>query len=157
MVGITHSCHGYCLVEGFGWIFCDALCGRNDFEHNFSVSSHSKMSTLPFLLFTFFFSLTLILSYPTQNLDPNRVWLVNYHKFPDNSINFLYRGNAPLNNSQFAYNELVSIMTERAQQSNLTFPSQFYFVDISYKNTTPRFNALKISDIIRSLVAIHSI
>eukprot|EP01084_Bolivina_argentea_P120701 213994_1 len=72
----------------------------------------------------------------TENLEYKKVWLIDYNKFQDGTINYLYRGNAPIiNNTQFAYNELIQYMTSRANDSMLPFPSKFYFIDISLDNT----------------------
>lgn len=72
-----------------------------------------------------------------ENLDYKKVWLVDYNKFTSsNTINYLYRGNAPIvNNTAFAYDELVSYMKLRANASGLPFPSKFYFIDVSLDNT----------------------
>jgi len=49
-----------------------------------------------------------------------------------NLINYLYRGNSPVvNDSYFGYNELASYFKIRANDVNLTFPSSFYFIDVS--------------------------
>ncbi len=71
----------------------------------------------------------------TENLNFNKVWLVDYQQFEDQSMNFMYRGNSPIvNGTTFAYNELVQYMTIRANDAGLQFPSQFYFVDVSLEN-----------------------
>ena len=67
----------------------------------------------------------------SENLDPNRVWLVNWNEFSSGNINFLYRGNSPTNGSEYAFDELTHVMAQRAAAYNLTFPSQFYYIDIS--------------------------
>eukprot|EP01059_Diplonema_ambulator_P010084 TRINITY_DN2007_c0_g1_i1.p1 TRINITY_DN2007_c0_g1~~TRINITY_DN2007_c0_g1_i1.p1 ORF type:complete len:261 (+),score=98.84 TRINITY_DN2007_c0_g1_i1:47-784(+) len=81
------------------------------------------------------FLMALCIMASAENLDPKRVWMIDYHDFGDGTGNFLFRGNAPIKNeSSFAYDELVSVMGQRANASGVAFPSKFYFVDITLDN-----------------------
>eukprot|EP00483_Globobulimina_turgida_P004128 UN04136 len=64
-----------------------------------------------------------------EDFKPNRFHLINH-----NRGNWIFRGNSPIINDTFAYETLVEYMNIRANESNLTFPSNFYFVDISLLN-----------------------
>jgi len=49
--------------------------------------------------------------------------------------NFLFRGNEPINSTgQFAYEELVSYMKQRAANASLVLPDSFYLVDLTFIN-----------------------
>ena len=53
-----------------------------------------------------------------ENLEYNKVWLVAHTAFESSgAINYLYRGNAPIIDDEFAYNELTSYMASRANDS----------------------------------------
>ena len=72
----------------------------------------------------------------SEDLEYNRVWLVDYNKFNESGVyNYLYRGNTPTMNDSFAYDELVSYFSLRANQTDIPFPSTFYFIDVSLDNT----------------------
>jgi len=48
-------------------------------------------------------------------------------------FNYLFRGNMPKNSSnEFAYEELQQFMTAKAKLENVTLPSTYYLVDISF-------------------------
>ena len=44
--------------------------------------------------------------------------------------NFLFRGNMPVVNGSFAYNEIVASMAKVAQAKNLTLPTNFTLIDV---------------------------
>eukprot|EP01147_Barroeca_monosierra_P003631 gene3631-6210_t len=51
--------------------------------------------------------------------------------------NMLFRGDLPITNHTFVYDELVSTMTTAAKDAaNLTFPAKFYLIDLSLLNPT---------------------
>jgi len=47
---------------------------------------------------------------------------------------YIFRGNQPLLNGAFPYDTLRTYLSERAQQNNITLPSQYYLYDISLLN-----------------------
>jgi hypothetical protein len=49
-------------------------------------------------------------------------------------MNFMVRGNMPLNQTAFAYDQLSQIMAQRAKEMNLTWSPNFYLVDIALNN-----------------------
>ena len=70
-----------------------------------------------------------------EDFKPDRFHLVNHKSFGNGvTSNWMFRGNSPTINDTFAYDTLVEYMNIRANQSNLTFPSTFYFIDISLLN-----------------------
>jgi len=60
--------------------------------------------------------------------------------------NYLFRGNQPELNGSFAYDTLKSYLTERAKESNITLPSEFFLFDVSLldPNLTDELPALQV-------------
>lgn len=79
---------------------------------------------------TIFVSLLFLLFSLTscENLIFEKVHLVDHNPATNN---FFFRGNLPVLNSTFAYDELKTYFQIRAQESGFDFPSQFTLVDIS--------------------------
>lgn len=67
----------------------------------------------------------------TFNLDPNLVRLVQGDLATGN---FLFRGNMPVANGAFQYDDLVQSMRNAAQAAGRTLPPQFRIIDISLVN-----------------------
>ena len=72
----------------------------------------------------------------TLALSENRVWLV-YRIVGKDYTNFLFRGDLPLTNGQFNYNDLYSYMQIKALLDDITLPTDandIYMIDISFMN-----------------------
>ncbi len=48
--------------------------------------------------------------------------------------NFLFRGNAPIVNKKFAYPELVASFSNITAAHNVSLPSNFFLLDLSFEN-----------------------
>eukprot|EP01094_Clydonella_sp_ATCC50884_P019598 TRINITY_DN3873_c0_g1_i2.p1 TRINITY_DN3873_c0_g1~~TRINITY_DN3873_c0_g1_i2.p1 ORF type:complete len:252 (-),score=95.71 TRINITY_DN3873_c0_g1_i2:272-991(-) len=66
-----------------------------------------------------------------STLDYNKVQLIDYNNATGN---FLFRGNEPIINGTFAYDELTQYMAARANNASIPFPSDYYLIDISFIN-----------------------
>jgi len=66
-------------------------------------------------------------------LDYKRVHLVETFAGP-RGLNLLFRGNMPTNQTTFDYDTLKQFMAQRAKELNMTFPSNFYLIDLSLNN-----------------------
>lgn len=64
---------------------------------------------------------------------PDRTLLIDVYPQID-PTNFLFRGNMPVINGSFAYNEIVATMTSVAGKHNYTLPTNFTLMDVSYLN-----------------------
>jgi hypothetical protein len=50
-----------------------------------------------------------------------------------NGFNFIFRGDEPLANTTFAYDELVRYMSNKSKtQLNVSLPANFTLIDVSY-------------------------
>ena len=63
------------------------------------------------------------------DLSPSRVHLVATH-----GDNLLFRGNLPLVNGTFAYDELMSLLEQRAQEAAIPFPKHNRLTIVSLNN-----------------------
>lgn len=79
-----------------------------------------------------------IASFSAATLDYSRVHLVDQA-----NGNFLFRGNMPVNDTSFAYDQLVAMMAERAQAAGVEIPNEFYLVDLSLSNSFDKGFALE--------------
>ncbi|XP_065828752.1 uncharacterized protein [Oscarella lobularis] len=71
----------------------------------------------------------------TEDFHPERTRYIDSTPPASGLSNFLFRGNMPINGSQFAYVELVETLRKVAQtQANVTLPGNFTFTDLSYLN-----------------------
>ena len=71
-----------------------------------------------------------------SDLDYDRIHFIDVaYPFADRSqYNMLFRGNEPINSTgQFAYDELISWLQEKAQEeASMDLPPNFFLVDIKY-------------------------
>lgn len=68
-----------------------------------------------------------------EDFKANRTLLIDYYP-RDKPVNFLFRGNMPKTNGTFIYDTLVTTMESVVTKRNLSFPSNFTLIDISYLN-----------------------
>ena len=69
-----------------------------------------------------------------ENFHPDRTRLIDTFK-GKNYTNYLFRGNMPIIDRKFGYNELMKTLGEVLQKHNLTLPSSYYMLDVSYINS----------------------
>ncbi|WP_419533158.1 hypothetical protein [Endozoicomonas sp.] len=70
---------------------------------------------------------------PSSEFKPERVHLVDYN---EQTGNYLFRGNMPLNSKTFAYHELMGIVNSHAiEQTGSPIPEMVRIIDISLINT----------------------
>eukprot|EP00118_Oscarella_pearsei_P017023 m.167312 g.167312 ORF g.167312 m.167312 type:complete len:263 (+) comp38929_c1_seq8:251-1039(+) len=95
----------------------------------FSLKLHRWVVYIPFVLLTWS-----VLSL-TENFSPQRTLYIDRTASGSGLTNFLFRGNMPINGSEFAYEELVVTLRKIAEaQQNLTLPEKFVLTDLSYLN-----------------------